>query len=101
MRFKTSVRNISTFSSAYQARSKRPPLTPHTELTAALYPIGKIAWLRLSEEDVGFVIKQVDGTQVWAYVSYPRSLDCPADPPPATSALYIYSPTPPRSSSIH
>ncbi|KAF8248746.1 Hus1-like protein [Wilcoxina mikolae CBS 423.85] len=50
MRFKTSVRNISTF----------------TKLAQSLSSIGKSAWLRLSEDEVRFVIQAPEGTQVWA-----------------------------------
>ncbi|TGZ84816.1 Hus1-like protein [Ascodesmis nigricans] len=54
MRFKTSVRNISTF----------------IKLTSCLTPISKTCWLRLSEDEVRFVIHRGDhGTQVWATVS--------------------------------
>ncbi|KAG4427697.1 hypothetical protein IFR05_016819 [Cadophora sp. M221] len=50
MRFKTSVRNIQTF----------------TKLTASLSSLGKVAWVRLDNEDVRFTIIPETGTQVWA-----------------------------------
>ncbi|RDL35297.1 Cell cycle checkpoint protein-like protein [Venustampulla echinocandica] len=53
MRFKTSVRNIQTFS----------------KLTASLSSLGKVAWLRLDDDTVRFTIIPETGTQVWASLS--------------------------------
>ncbi|KAI5820121.1 checkpoint protein Hus1/Mec3 [Pyronema omphalodes] len=53
MRFKTSVRSISTF----------------LKLTQSLSAIAKLAWLRLSEDEVRFVVKAAEGTAVWAVLS--------------------------------
>ncbi|TGO24950.1 hypothetical protein BPAE_0091g00280 [Botrytis paeoniae] len=50
MRFKTSVRNIQTFS----------------KLTASLSSLGKVAWVRLDDNGVRFTIIPETGTQVWA-----------------------------------
>ncbi|KAH6715153.1 cell cycle checkpoint protein-like protein [Leptodontidium sp. MPI-SDFR-AT-0119] len=52
MRFKTSVRNIQTF----------------TKLTASLSSLGKVAWVRLDDKAVRFTIIPETGTQVWAYL---------------------------------
>ncbi|PQE08928.1 hypothetical protein CJF32_00002673 [Rutstroemia sp. NJR-2017a WRK4] len=53
MRFKTSVRNIQTFS----------------KLTASLSSLGKVAWVRLDDNGVRFTIIPETGTQVWASLS--------------------------------
>ncbi|CAG8976225.1 hypothetical protein HYALB_00010771 [Hymenoscyphus albidus] len=53
MRFKTSVRNIQTFS----------------KLTASLSSLGKVAWVRLDDTNVRFTIIPETGTQVWASFS--------------------------------
>ncbi|KAI9049568.1 hypothetical protein LZ554_006595 [Drepanopeziza brunnea f. sp. 'monogermtubi'] len=53
MRFKTSVRNIQTF----------------TKLTASLSSLGKVAWVRLDNDAVRFTIIPETGTQVWASLS--------------------------------
>ncbi|RDW89101.1 cell cycle checkpoint protein-like protein [Coleophoma cylindrospora] len=53
MRFKTSVRNINTF----------------TKLTASLSSLGKVAWVRLDDDNVRFTIIPESGTQVWASLS--------------------------------
>ncbi|PVH79778.1 checkpoint protein hus1-like protein [Cadophora sp. DSE1049] len=53
MRFKTSVRNIQTF----------------TKLTASLSSLGKVAWVRLDDDAVRFTIIPETGTQVWASLS--------------------------------
>ncbi|KAH7377958.1 cell cycle checkpoint protein-like protein [Cadophora sp. MPI-SDFR-AT-0126] len=53
MRFKTSVRNIQTF----------------TKLTASLSSLGKVAWARLDDDAVRFTIIPETGTQVWASLS--------------------------------
>ncbi|KAH8750378.1 cell cycle checkpoint protein-like protein [Hyaloscypha finlandica] len=53
MRFKTSVRNIQTFS----------------KLTASLSSLGKVAWVRLDDDAVRFTIIPETGTQVWASLS--------------------------------
>ncbi|KAE9374221.1 cell cycle checkpoint protein-like protein [Stipitochalara longipes BDJ] len=53
MRFKTSVRNIQTFS----------------KLTASLSTLGKVAWVRLDDDAVRFTIIPETGTQVWASLS--------------------------------
>ncbi|KAH8682976.1 cell cycle checkpoint protein-like protein [Tricladium varicosporioides] len=50
MRFKTSIRNIQTFS----------------KLTASLSSLGKVAWVRLDDDNVRFTIIPETGTQVWA-----------------------------------
>ncbi|KAL3425753.1 hus1 checkpoint protein [Phlyctema vagabunda] len=50
MRFKTSVRNIQTF----------------TKLTASLSSLGKVAWVRLDDDSARFTIIPETGTQVWA-----------------------------------
>ncbi|KAF4632962.1 hypothetical protein G7Y89_g5166 [Cudoniella acicularis] len=50
MRFKTSIRNIQTFS----------------KLTASLSSLGKVAWVRLDDDTVRFTIIPETGTQVWA-----------------------------------
>lgn len=50
MRFKTSLRNIKTF----------------TKFTASLASIGKIAWVRLDDNNVRFTIIPEQGSQVWA-----------------------------------
>ncbi|EPE29898.1 hypothetical protein GLAREA_01058 [Glarea lozoyensis ATCC 20868] len=53
MRFKTSIRNIQTFS----------------KLTASLSSLGKVAWVRLDDLNVRFTIIPETGTQVWASLS--------------------------------
>jgi HUS1 checkpoint protein len=79
MRFKTSVRNINTFTStcAKLVLMIVYLLTAElSELTQSLCSIGKLAWLRLSEDEVRFVIHAPEGTQVWAYVSLFTSISC-------------------------
>jgi HUS1 checkpoint protein len=72
MRFKTQVRNIGTFTSIYTAFPYPKLLADNRlEFTSSLTAIGKIAWLRLTEDDVRFVIQAPEqGTHLWAY-------DCP------------------------
>ncbi|KAI9880175.1 MAG: hypothetical protein M1830_004994 [Pleopsidium flavum] len=53
MRFKASIRNISTF----------------TKFTASLSSLGKVAWVRLDDDQVRFTIIPEKGTQVWAVLS--------------------------------
>ncbi|KAF2640848.1 Hus1-like protein [Massarina eburnea CBS 473.64] len=50
MRFKASIQNITTF----------------TKLTASLNSLGPLAWVKLSDDQVGFTIIPEQGTQVWA-----------------------------------
>ncbi|KAF1961101.1 Hus1-like protein [Byssothecium circinans] len=53
MRFKASIQNITTF----------------TKLTASLNSLGPLAWVKLSDDQVGFTIIPEQGTQVWAVLS--------------------------------
>ncbi|KAI9746408.1 MAG: hypothetical protein M1818_000121 [Claussenomyces sp. TS43310] len=53
MRFKTSVRNIQTF----------------TKFTASLTSIGKVSWVRLDNDHARFTIIPERGSQVWAQLS--------------------------------
>ncbi|KAI9813834.1 MAG: hypothetical protein M1827_003624 [Pycnora praestabilis] len=53
MRFKSSIKNISTF----------------TKFTASLSSLGKVAWVRLDSDQVRFTIIPEQGTQVWAVLS--------------------------------
>ncbi|TVY38895.1 Checkpoint protein hus1 [Lachnellula subtilissima] len=53
MRFKTSIRNIQTFS----------------RLTTSLSSLGKVAWVRLDDDSARFTIIPETGTQVWASIS--------------------------------
>ncbi|KAI9802770.1 MAG: hypothetical protein M1833_001369 [Piccolia ochrophora] len=53
MRFKSSIRNISTF----------------TRFAASLSSLGKVAWVRLDTDSVRFTIIPEQGTQVWAVLS--------------------------------
>ncbi len=53
MRFKTSIRNIHTFS----------------KLTASLSSLGKVAWVRLDSDTIRFTIIPETGTQVWASIA--------------------------------
>ncbi|MCJ1353524.1 MAG: hypothetical protein MMC33_003510 [Icmadophila ericetorum] len=50
MRFKASVRNINTF----------------IKLTSSLNSLGKLAWVRLDDDQVRFTVIPEQGTQVWA-----------------------------------
>ncbi|KAI0998937.1 hypothetical protein K3495_g9259 [Podosphaera aphanis] len=59
MRFKTSVRNIQTFS----------------KLAASLSYLGKIAWVRLDNDAVRFTVIPETGTQVWASLSIDSIFD--------------------------
>ncbi|KAF8476240.1 checkpoint clamp complex protein Hus1 [Kalaharituber pfeilii] len=52
MRFKTSIKNISTF----------------TKLTSSLSSLGKVAWMKLDPTEVRFTIVPEQGTQVWAVI---------------------------------
>ena len=65
MRFKTSVRNIQTFSSESLAPDYCYKLTL-LELTASLSSLGKVAWVRLDDDLVRFTVIPETGTQVWA-----------------------------------
>ncbi|KAK4631585.1 Checkpoint protein hus1 [Fulvia fulva] len=53
MRFKASIRNISTF----------------TKFTASLATLGHIAWVRLDEEFARFTVIPEQGSQVWSVLS--------------------------------
>ncbi|KAF1939192.1 Hus1-like protein [Clathrospora elynae] len=53
MRFKASIQNVSTF----------------TRLTASLNSLGRLAWVKLTEEQVCFTIIPDQGTQVWAVLA--------------------------------
>ncbi|CAD6501675.1 BgTH12-01925 [Blumeria graminis f. sp. triticale] len=53
MRFKTSIKNIQTFS----------------KLASSLSHLGKLAWVRLDEDAVRFTVIPEVGTQVWASLS--------------------------------
>lgn len=72
MRFKTSVRNIQTFSSkwdvSYPLQKLQRSLVAYEtiELTASLSSLGKVAWVRLDDNGVRFTIIPETGTQVWA-----------------------------------
>ncbi|KAH7310099.1 checkpoint protein Hus1/Mec3 [Rhexocercosporidium sp. MPI-PUGE-AT-0058] len=57
MRFKTSVRNIQTFTSM------------SLSLQSSLSSLGKVAWVRLDNDAVRFTIIPETGTQVWASLS--------------------------------
>ncbi|QSZ37805.1 hypothetical protein DSL72_008905 [Monilinia vaccinii-corymbosi] len=69
MRFKTSVRNIQTFSSKFDFSDTLEAwfITFRIiELTASLSSLGKVAWVRLDDNGVRFTIIPETGTQVWA-----------------------------------
>ena len=69
MRFKTSVKNIQTFSSKWNvSTSLQKILVAYgtIELTASLSSLGKVAWVRLDDNGVRFTIIPETGTQVWA-----------------------------------
>ncbi|KAH0548416.1 hypothetical protein GP486_007954 [Trichoglossum hirsutum] len=53
MRFKSSIRNIQTF----------------TKLASSLSSLGKVAWARFDNDQVRFTIIPEQGTQVWAVLS--------------------------------
>ncbi|KAG0640212.1 checkpoint protein Hus1/Mec3 [Tuber brumale] len=59
MRFKTSIRNVSTF----------------IKLTSSLLSIGKIAWLRLDEDEIRFTLMPDQGAQVFANLSIQTLFD--------------------------
>ncbi|PWW80482.1 Hus1-like protein [Tuber magnatum] len=59
MRFKTSIRNVSTF----------------TKLTSCLVSIGKIAWLRLDEDEIRFTLMPDQGVQVFVNLSIESLFD--------------------------
>ncbi|KAI9749981.1 MAG: hypothetical protein M1835_001455 [Candelina submexicana] len=61
MRFKASIRNISTF----------------TKFTASLSSLSKIAWVRLDDNQVRFTIIPEQGTQVWAVLSIDSIFETP------------------------
>ncbi|TVY38009.1 Checkpoint protein [Lachnellula occidentalis] len=70
MRFKTSIRNIQTFS----------------RLTTSLSSLGKVAWVRLDDDSARFTIIPETGTQVWALyhpVRRPQQHNQPRATPPA------------------
>lgn len=76
MRFRTELKNIRTLSSEYTLSilSHVIPRGPradesHTELTAALSSLEKIAWVRLSDDTVRFTVIPDMGSQVWASVT--------------------------------
>ncbi|KAI9669852.1 MAG: hypothetical protein M1817_004593 [Caeruleum heppii] len=74
MRFKTSIRNISTFTSTYASSVSRQAsvcltLGRPSEFAASLSSLGKVAWVRLDNEQVRFTIIPEQGTQVWAVLS--------------------------------
>ncbi|RPB20776.1 Hus1-like protein [Terfezia boudieri ATCC MYA-4762] len=52
MRFKSTIKNISTF----------------TKLTSSLSSLGKTAWMKLEPEEIRFTIIPDQGTQVWAVI---------------------------------
>ncbi|KAH0542406.1 hypothetical protein FGG08_003161 [Glutinoglossum americanum] len=53
MRFKSSIRNIQTF----------------TKFASSLSSLGKVAWVRLDDDQIRFTIIPEQGTQVWAVLS--------------------------------
>ncbi|KAA8896322.1 checkpoint protein Hus1/Mec3 [Sphaerosporella brunnea] len=55
MRFRTQIRNITTF----------------TKLTQSICSIGKLAWFRLSEDEIRIVVHDLEGTQFWATLTIP------------------------------
>lgn len=79
MRFKTNVRNISTF----------------TKLTQSLSSIGKIAWLRLCEDEVRFVLHAPEGTQVWANLTIQTLFDTYLITSAANNVINLEVPLPP------
>lgn len=46
----------------------RVPSDARAELTASLNLLGKVAWMRLDNNQVRFTIVPEQGTQVWAFV---------------------------------
>lgn len=67
MRFRTGLRNIQTFTSKSLALFAPVALT-RSEFIASLSFIGKVAWIRLDDDDVRFTIIPETGSQVWALV---------------------------------
>ncbi|MCJ1420369.1 hypothetical protein MMC32_006726 [Xylographa parallela] len=57
MRFKSSIRNISTF----------------IKLTASLNSLGKVAWIRLDNDQIRCTVIPEQGSQVWAVLSIVRA----------------------------
>ncbi|TVY29030.1 Checkpoint protein hus1 [Lachnellula hyalina] len=67
MRFKTSIRNIQTFSSNTSIQASIiHNLTKSPGLTTSLSSLGKVAWVRLDDDSARFTIIPETGTQVWA-----------------------------------
>ncbi|KAI9673261.1 MAG: hypothetical protein M1829_004326 [Trizodia sp. TS-e1964] len=59
MRFKSSIRNISKF----------------TKFAASLSSLGKVAWVRLDNDQIRFTIIPEQGTQLWAVLSIDSIFD--------------------------
>ena len=68
MRFKTSVKNINPFSSRLYLFVLEVTQfnIQEIELTASLSSLGKLAWVRLDDDNVRFTVIPETGTQVWA-----------------------------------
>jgi hypothetical protein len=91
MRFKTSIRNISTFT------SQSPSILlfggvnrQFLELTSCLTSIGKIAWLRLDEDEIRFTLMPEQGVQVFAYASPALHISYNQLTTPAISQSSVY-----------
>ena len=68
MRFKASIRNISTFTSPFRNRCICQDALIHVPgLTASLSSLGKDVWLQLNNEQLRFTVVPEQGSQVWAY----------------------------------
>ncbi len=71
MRFKASIRNISTFISPSSNDHVYCCALMHVPgLTASLSSLGKDVWLQLNNEQLRFTVVPEQGSQVWAYASY-------------------------------
>jgi HUS1 checkpoint protein len=81
MRFKTSIKNVNTFiSRSYTFEERRFKLTNAIELTASLNLLGKVAWVRLDNDQVRFTVIPEQGSQVWAYVKLlPLAMEIPTN----------------------
>jgi hypothetical protein len=69
MRFKSSIRNVNTFTSALRHPNSVTSvlISLVLELTASLNSLNKIAWIRLDSNQFRCTVIPEQGSQVWAY----------------------------------
>ncbi|MCJ1318284.1 hypothetical protein MMC15_003612 [Xylographa vitiligo] len=70
MRFKSSIRNVGTFISGSIGLS-----IAVDELTASLNSLGKVAWIRLDNDQMRCTVIPEQGSQVWAVLSIESIFD--------------------------